>query len=347
MGQDLKARAMAEPVAQQQKAMTLPQKIERMQREFEMAQPKGMEAVQLIRDAQTCVRMTPKLAECEHASVLGSLMTCAQLGLRPGVLGQAYLLPLWNSRNRRFEAQLIIGYQGLLELIYRSDRIAMVQARVVHENDEFALEYGLEQDTLIHRPPVTGPRGRAVKYYAIARFKGGGYAITEPRTREDMEQFRDKYAMAKKKDGTIVGPWVTQFDEMAKKTMLRELAKTLPKSPEVQRAITHDGAVRQDYSAGGIDARPDYIDGSVEPDVQAVETQGADEPQPADEPPAPVDRDSLEAALQAAFADQAMLDPKEQLEWLANLVTDKVEAIKDLTDAEIENAIAVLSGNSK
>ena len=674
LGQDLKARAMAEPVAQEKKAMTLPQKIERMQREFEMAQPKGMEAVQLIRDAQTCVRMTPKLAECEHASVLGSLMTCAQLGLRPGVLGQAYLLPLWNGRNRRFEAQLIIGYQGLLELIYRSDRIAMVQARVVHENDEFALEYGLEQDTLIHRPPATGPRGRAVKYYAIARFKGGGYAITEPRTREDMEQFRDKYAMAKKKDGTIVGPWATQFDEMAKKglavdtpiptdagwstmgaltvgdivldmhgdrtvvvaksevkhigcyrvtltngeqivcddehrwvaaigsnaardgwdvfeiadlykakqsgqsvsmpvagaldlptadlpvdpwllgywlgdgsegnaaftcstadlahvqqritaagytiggvwpdkrsggrtvqfgvrgglkkaladlgvlgakhvpaeylrgsisqrqallqglidsdghvekrrgrvmfdntnprlvdavvelaaslgqvpnrsmrqargfgrtvecghvewqpsivpatlprkverirprelrtyravksiervdsvptqciavdsptrtylagatmvpthnTMLRELAKTLPKSPEVQRAITHDGAVRQDYSAGGIDARPDYIDGSVEPDV---ETQGADEPQPADEPPAPVDRDSLEAALQAAFADQAMLDPKEQLEWLANLVTDKVEAIKDLTDAEIENAIAVLSGNSK
>ena len=59
--------------------------------------PKGVEAAQLVRDALTAVRTNPKLAECEPNSVLGSLMTCAQLGLRPGVLGHAWLLPFWDT----------------------------------------------------------------------------------------------------------------------------------------------------------------------------------------------------------------------------------------------------------
>lgn len=218
MARDLKQRAMAQPQQTTGKGGdSLAQKVDAMQAQFAAAMPRGKEAVQLIRDAHTCLRMTPKLAECEHTSVLGALMTCAQLGLRPGVLGQAYLLPMYNGKQRRMEAQLIIGYQGLLELIYRSGMVQMVQARRVHENDEFVLEYGLEGDKLIHRPPASGPRGRVVKWYAIARFKDGGYAFTDPVSREEMEAHRDKYAMAKTRDGKIVGPWVTQFDEMADK----------------------------------------------------------------------------------------------------------------------------------
>lgn len=265
MARDLKARATApartgDAATAAGKELSLPQKIERMQKEFAMAQPRGMEAVQLIRDAQTCVRMTPKLAECEHTSVLGALMTCAQLGLRPGVLGQAYLLPLWNGRNRRMEAQLVLGYQGLLELIYRSGMVSMVDARVRYENDEWLFEYGIESDKLIHRP-AEGHRGKAVAYYAIARFKDGAVKMTRPVTVAEMEEHRDKYAMAKKKDGTVVGPWVTQFDEMAKKTVLRDLAKTMPKSPEIERGITHDGAVRADTTPAAVDQTPEYIDG--------------------------------------------------------------------------------------
>ena len=298
MAQELRERAMAAPAQQQDNQPTLGGSIQKMESQFQLAMPKGLEAQQLVRDALTCLRQTPKLAECDQASVLGSLMTCAQLGLRPGVLGQAYLLPLWNGRNRRTEAQLIIGYQGLLELIYRSGAVSMVAARVVHANDEFTYEYGLEEDKLIHRPPSHGPRGEAIAYYAIARMKGGGYAMTDVMTKADMEQHRDKYAMAKKRDGTIVGPWVTQFDEMARKTMIRQLAKMLPKSPEVVRAITHDGAVRVDYTAAGIDADPatpapdaGYIDGTVEPEEQPAEEPAQDddvapEPEPEPEPEA-------------------------------------------------------------
>lgn len=377
MARDLTARATAAPNQQQTgKELSLPQKIDRMQREFEMAQPKGMEAVQLIRDAQTCIRMTPKLAECDHASVLGSLMTCAQLGLRPGVLGQAYLLPLWNGRNRRMEAQLILGYQGLLELVHRSDRITMIAARRVYENDEFRLDYGLEEDTLIHRPPVEGPRGRVVKWYAIARFKGGGYAITDPMTRQEMEEHRDRYAMAKKKDGTIVGPWVTQFEEMADKTILRQLVKTLPKSPELVRAITHDGAVRQDYSAAGIDAKPDYIDSTaVDVTSQDSSTEDTDSPYPQDDAqggddpyadvPPPTDEPAAggggSAAAPAKAPTKTKLTQLDKLfvehgyaasdgsreEWLSNLFGDKIASVRDLSATEVDEAIAVLSGDQK
>lgn len=263
MGKDLRARATAAPAQTgEQKPATLAQQIDRMQVEFQRAMPQGKEATQLVRDAQTALRQTRDLAKCEPSTVLGSLMTCAQLGLRPGVLGQAYVLPFWDYKDKCHKAQLIIGYQGLLELIYRSGLVETVAARVVYENDEFLLEYGLAEDKLVHRPPAGGAtRGKAVSYYAIARMKGGGYQMTDPIGREDMEVFARENASAKKRDGTLVGPWVKHFDEMAKKTCVRALAKMLPKSPEVAHAITHDGAVRADTTPAALDQQPDYIDG--------------------------------------------------------------------------------------
>lgn len=342
MGKGLAERAQAAPAQNGEKRpLTLPQKIDRMQREFEMAQPKGQEAIQLIRDAQTCLRQTPKLSECEHTTVLGALMTCAQLGLRPGVLGQAYLLPLWNGRNRRMEAQLILGYQGLLELVHRSDRITMIAARRVHEHDEFRLDYGLEEDVLIHRPPVSGPRGRVVKWYAIARFKGGGYAITDPMTREEMERHRDQYAMAKKKTGEIVGPWVTQFDEMADKTVLRQLVKTLPKSPELVRAITHDGAVRQDYSAQGIDTSPDHIDGEVVPDAEPIDAS-PDEP-PADPAPEPTEEEAIAQNVLAAFTAKGITDEGNIVSWLQNSIDPSITSVNELSAEEAEQVLSALA----
>lgn len=218
MGRDLKERATAAPAQRQSGPPSLAQQIDRMGPEFQRAMPKGLEATQLVRDAQTALRQTRDLAKCEAATVLGGLMTCAQLGLRPGVLGQAYLLPFWDSKDRTHKAQLVIGYQGLLELIYRSGMVETVAARIVYANDEFLIEYGLAEDKLIHRPPVGGgARGEAVAYYAIARMKGGGYAMTDPMGIEDMKAYARKHATAKKRDGTLVGPWAKNFDEMAKK----------------------------------------------------------------------------------------------------------------------------------
>lgn len=305
MGRDLTQRAeQARGVAQQQ-PLTLAQQIQQMQAQFQMAMPKGVEAGQLIRDAMTCLRTTKNLDKCEADSVLGGLMTLAQLGLRPGVgaLGHAWLLPFWDKnagpKNARgfgtgaHRAQLVIGYQGYAELAYRSGRVLNIAPRVVYTKDFFELEYGLEGDRLTHRPFLDGPRGDARLYYAVARLKDGGYAITDPMSQADMEAHRDRFAMAKAKEKIkgeetgrmiIVGPWADHFEAMALKTMVRRLAKLLPKSTDFAYALAVDEGVRVDISPV---SAPDevtehpVIEGEVE--QSAIEAPADDEP-PQDRP---------------------------------------------------------------
>lgn len=253
----------------QQRPKTMADQIRAMTDQFQMAAPKGMEAQQLVRDALTALRQNPQLGECDPATVLGGLMTCSQLGLRPGVLGQAWLLPFWDNKARTRKAQLVIGYQGLVELAYRSGRIESVSSRVVYENDEFELIYELSGDRMIHRPTLDGHRGKPRLFYAVAQIKGGGHAVTDPMTLAEMEEYRDKFAMAKTREGKIVGPWRDNFEEMAKKTMLRRLAKLLPKSTELATAIEADNSVRVDLTPAAVDY-PEHIDGELVDDQEAV-----------------------------------------------------------------------------
>jgi len=251
MGRDLAQRAASQrntPATADQK--TLAAQISEMQQEFQRAMPRGVEATQLVRDALTCLRATPKLATCDASTVLGALMTCAQLGLRPGVagLGHAWPLPMWSGKNRRMEATLVIGYKGYQELAYRHDKVVSIASRVVYSNDDFRMVYGIDADVLEHIPCITGTRGEPRLYYALARLQGG-YALTEPWTHEDMEAHRDRYAMAKTKEDVIVGPWRDQFVEMARKTMIRgPLVKMIPLSTELAQAIAVDDGVRVDLS---------------------------------------------------------------------------------------------------
>jgi recombination protein RecT len=261
---------------------TLADEIRKMEKHYQLAMPKGAEATQLIRDALTALRMTKNLAKCESQSVLGSLMTCAQLGLRPGVLGHAWLLPFWTSKLRQDEngrwigghkAQLVIGYQGLIELAHRSGRIASLIARTVYENDEFDVDYGVA-DTLVHKPNLSGDRGNAIAYYAIVKYQGGGYAFFVMSHR-DMEKYRDAHATAKTKEGRVFGPWVDHFEGMAHKTCVRQLAKYMPKSTELAQALAADEGVRVDLSPTVEPAEatehPDYLDGEVvEPGTEAA-----------------------------------------------------------------------------
>lgn len=252
--------------------------IRRMETEFQAAMPKGAEAAQLIRDAITALRTTRDLDKCDTQSVLGSLMTCAQLGLRPGVLGHAWVLPFWNKKREGragHSAQLIIGYQGFIELAHRSSAVASIVARQVHERDTFDVDYGIA-DSLVHKP-YRGPEGRGnvTDYYAICKFTSGGYAFWTM-TKGECERHRDQYA-PRNRDQRIVGPWVSDFDAMALKTTVRMLAKYMPKSPELAQAIEADGAVRVDLSP---DIEPaeasEHIDAEVvdEPAEESTEEGG-------------------------------------------------------------------------
>ncbi len=254
---------------------SLADEIKRMEPHFQLAMPKGAEATQLVRDALTALRMTPKLIECEQSSVLGSLMTCAQLGLRPGVLGHAWLLPFWTTKMRKvgdrwisgYKAQLVLGYQGLIELAHRSGRVASIAARTVYEGDTFEVDYGIA-DTLTHKPNLFGDRGGPIAYYAAVKFVNGGHAFYVMSHRE-MTQYRDLHATAKTREGKVFGPWVDHFEGMAHKTVVRQLAKWMPKSAELAQALAVDEGVRVDLTphvdAAEVTDHPEVIDGEARP----------------------------------------------------------------------------------
>lgn len=220
---------------------TLRDQIQQMESQFALAMPKGMEAAQLVRDALTALKQTPKLAECTPQSVLGSLMTCAQLGLRPGVLGHAWVLPYWDSKSKSNQAQLIVGYKGYVELGYRSGHIASIIGRTVYEGDTFDVEYGLD-DKLVHKPAMKGPRSTPVAHYAMVKLANGGRSFWVM-TEDEMQAWKDRYA-PRNRAGNIVGPWVSDYEAMARKTCLLRLASWLPKSTEMAYAVEVDNGVR-------------------------------------------------------------------------------------------------------
>lgn len=214
------AKTQAE-VAEAKKPKTLKDFVQQMEGQFAKALPKVITADRFTRIALTALSSNPKLMGCDRNSFLGALMNAAQLGLEPNTpLGQAYLIPFKNNKLGITECQFQIGYKGLLDLAYRSGEVATVQAQVVYENDKFEYELGLEPK-LVHIP-ADGDRGAAVRVYAVFKLKNGGYSF-EVMSMEDVKRHAQKYSKA-----FSYGPWQTNFEEMAKKTVLKKVLKYAP-----------------------------------------------------------------------------------------------------------------------
>jgi recombination protein RecT len=192
--------------------------------------PKHLTAEKLLKIALVAAGRNPLLLQCTPASVLQGVMQAAQLGLDVGgVTGSAYLVPYRNNKKGgRYEAQMIPGYRGLIDLARRSGRVLGIEAHVVHKGDEFELMFGSEPK-LVHRPKLDGPAGEVIGAYAVAFIRDGN-PQTEFMTLEQLEGIR------KRSRASDNGPWVTDREEMQRKTAVRRLAKYLPLSPEDQLA---------------------------------------------------------------------------------------------------------------
>lgn len=207
------------------------QLLEKMKGEISRCLPKHLTTERMTRIALTELRKTPKLQECDPMSFIAAIMQASQLGLEPGVLGSCYLIPFYNKRLGKYECTFMPGYRGFLDLARRSGQIISLVARSVYEFDEFNYEFGLEEK-LTHKPKI-GDRGQLIAVYAVALLKDGGHQF-DVMSRQEVEMIRNQ---SKSKDD---GPWMTHFDEMAKKTVLRKLFKWLPCSVEMQKAVSLD-----------------------------------------------------------------------------------------------------------
>lgn len=232
---------------------TMKDLINKMSGEIAKALPSVMTQERFTRITLSALSNNPQLAECTPSSFLGAMMTAAQLGVEPNTpLGQAYLIPYKNNKKiirqdgktewvTQLECQFQLGYKGLLDLAYRSGEISVIQAHTVHENDIFEVEFGLDAK-LTHKPKMDGDRGKPIAYYAMFRTKDGGYGF-EVMSVDDINAHARKFSKSFSN-----GPWQTNFDEMAKKTVLKKVLKYAPLKSDFVRGLGQDETIKTEIS---------------------------------------------------------------------------------------------------
>ncbi|MBQ9361768.1 MAG: recombinase RecT [Lachnospiraceae bacterium] len=223
------------------KGMTIADMIKALEPEIKRALPSVLTPERFMRMALSAINNTPKLAECTPMSFIAALMNAAQLGLEPNTpLGQAYLIPYKNKGT--LECQFQIGYRGMIDLAYRNERMQSIEAHTVYENDDFNYAFGLNP-TLSHVPAFED-RGDIVGFYAIFKLDNGGYRF-EFMSKPDM----DAYAMTYSKSFTSdYSHWKTNYESMAKKTVIKQLLKYAPMKADFHKAISMDESIKTEIS---------------------------------------------------------------------------------------------------
>jgi recombination protein RecT len=268
------------------------------------ALPRHMNPERLMRVAITSVTSNPALLECYVPTLIGGIIQCSQMGLEPNtVLGHAYLIPFKNTKKNRKDAQVVIGYKGLIDLARRSGQIVSIAAHAVRQHDTFEYEYGLEEK--LKHIPADSDRGEITHFYAVAHMKDGGHAF-EVMTRAAVMTIRNS---GQGKNNPV---WSDHFEEMGRKTVIRRLAKYLPLSVELATAVA-----MEDTTARGESQNLDGVldgDFSVKSDDEAagapVLTAGSEGGAPVQSSGNPADdpRTLLEQVKDACTAAAAISD---------------------------------------
>lgn len=223
-GDRLRAAATGQALAKKEPT-SFPQMLSAYKNQIAMALPKHMNGDRMARVALTCFRQNPKLADCQPASVFAAIIIGAQLGLEPGIMGQAYLVPY------KDECQFIPGWQGLVDLVNRSGR-ASVWTGAVFQGDDFKYEYG--SDPFIHHVPAGNDDqpDKLTHVYAVGKVKGAEQPVIEVWSVAKVTRHRDKYNKVGKRHYSF-----ENFEMYARKVALLQVIKYMPKSIELSLAV--------------------------------------------------------------------------------------------------------------
>ena len=295
---------------------------------FKMAVPKTVTPERMARIAMTAVTKNPKLALCSPASFFGALLTAAQLGLEVNTpLGQSYLIP-YNGK-RGMECQFQLGYQGILDLAYRTGKFRRIKAVVVHAGDDFTYSYGLHA-VLTHVPKMIGT---PTHVYALYELLNGGIDF-EVWTWAQVIAHAKQYSQSFNKADSS---WQTAPEEMAKKTVLKALLKYAPKAVEhanseqegLATAINMDGGIitKNIVRDGDYQEITDTVDYETGDDAQIPEAPAHKVP---NEPPPTQMAEPASPSLQRSSATQPKLPAGKD----ANISAETETQLNALWDAQ-------------
>ena len=191
----------------------------------------------------TAVKKSPKLLQCDRASLFAAVLVSAELKLRFNTPeGFAYVIPYGK------DVQFQIGYKGLVEIAYRNPRVKSIYAGVVY-NDEVetgkfkysrGLNLVLEHDPIMNRTAEQEKAKKVYCAYAVIKLDGADPIIEVL----DSNQLSKIKSLSKAggsnsspyNNGTDVADW------MFKKAAIKQALKTVPKQgvSEIARAVELD-----------------------------------------------------------------------------------------------------------
>lgn len=260
----------------------------------------GKDGQLFITAITSAVSTNPALAECDNSTILSAALLGASLKLSSPQLGQYYIVP-YNDKKRGCKvAQFQLGYKGYIQLAIRSGQykklnvLPIKQGELVHFdplNEEIEVNL-IDDEFARENAPTAG-------YYAMFEytngFKKGMYW-----SREKMMAHADKYSPAfsaesyqKLLDGEIPEKdmwkyssfWYRNFDDMACKTMLRQLiSRWGVMSIEMQQALSIDEHIITEDGT----AEPAFVEDAPEPGspIEATGQEVHTTPPPVETPPA-------------------------------------------------------------
>lgn len=209
------------------------------------------------RTVLTAINNNQDLIDADRTSLLTACVECAQDGLLPN--GREAALVVFNTKQNGSwikKAQYMPMIAGIFKRLRNSGDVRTIASHLIHANDLFEYSLGFEP-SLIHKPALTD-RGAVLAVYAVAVMTDGSREL-EIMTREDVEEVR-KSSKSKKDDS----PWIKHWGEMARKSVLRRLAKRLPLSADTSRVVERtdrdDGFRQIEHEAAPALPRPSRHD---------------------------------------------------------------------------------------
>jgi len=188
----------------------------KMRDQFAKAMPKHLDPDRFVRIAITALSKTPKLQECTQESFFKWLLDLSSLGIEPDGR-RAHLIPYGK------ECTLILDYKGKVELMRRSGDVSKIHADVVCENDIFEHNMG---EIKAHTYDLKTDRGAMYAVYAQVTLSDGS-------TQSAIMSKKEVDAIRARSKANQSGPWVSDYNEMAKKTVIHRVSKLVPLSPEL------------------------------------------------------------------------------------------------------------------
>lgn len=206
------------------------ERLDKRKDDYEKMFPVPMNINHFIWTAYLAIVDNPGLIKCTQASLFTAIGNAAEVGLDfTPAKRHAYIIPYHNQKTGLLLAKFIPGYGGLIEVALRSGKVIKIEARIVHSNEDFSMEYGT--NPFIRHIPLTKDKGHVIGAYAIG-WMVGGLPLFEFMSKEQLDEIKG-HSKSKKF-------WGEYEDEMQRKTAVRRLYKYLPSTPEMAKLERFD-----------------------------------------------------------------------------------------------------------